>query len=65
MKEACETLRLWLKNHKDKINIFRYIKSHISDIIVGFTYDKESQDIFYNAMIDSPDLIINIHKELQ
>ena len=55
-------LQKWFKEHKDKINLFNFTKTHLVDIHVKILFDERIKKILEDLLIDDPLALIEILK---
>ena len=62
-KKACNLLiQKWFKEHRDKIKLFEFTKSHLVDISVKILFDKKSKEILESLLIQDPETLIEMLK---
>ena len=53
-------IQKWLKEHRDKIELFEFIKSHLADISLKILFDKNVKKTLDNLLISDPKAFIEM-----
>ena len=63
IKKGCKLLlHKWFKEHRDKINLFEFIKSHLADISVKILFDEETKSLLDDLLINDPESLVEMIK---
>ena len=62
-KKACKLLiNKWLKDHRDKIELFEFVNGHLVDIYTNILFDKETKKLLDELLIAEPEALIDMIK---